>query len=82
MTTIKDAPLNGHDGKILYELYYRQGNNPHPQTVMFYFTPGDMKAVVDRSKRFCEVLNYRFVHVRPAIIDLDKEENVILNKDL
>ena len=41
-----------------------------------------MKAVVDRSKRFCEVLNYRFVHVRAAIVDLDREENVILNKEL
>ena len=77
--THKDS--NGSE-KILYQLYYRQGNNPHPQTVMFYFGGTDMKAVVDRSKRFCEVLNYRFVHVRAAIVDLDREENVILDKEL
>ena len=67
--------------QILYSLYYRQGNNPHPQFTFFYLPATDMQKVTARAKRHCEVMNYRFVYVRPAIVDLDKEENLLFQKD-
>lgn len=63
--------------KVLYTLYYRQGSNPHPQFTSFFMSSVDMQQVTQRAKRHCEVMNYRFVYVRPAIIDLDKEENFL-----
>ncbi len=66
---------------ILYTLFYREGRNPHPQSTFFYHTSRDMKIVVERAKRHCDVMNYRFVQVYPSIRDLDKEENMITHKD-
>ena len=64
----------------LYTLYYRT-DGPHPQLVSFYLPSKDMKFVVERAKRFCETMRYRFVHVKPAIIDLDAEEERHLQRD-
>ena len=63
-----------------YLLYYRQGSNPHPQFFLFYHSqpPGDMRPVVERIKKHCEIMNLRFVNVRPFIIDLDLAEQKIL----
>jgi hypothetical protein len=66
---------------ILYTLYYRQGANPHPNFVSFYLHTKDMKVVAERAKRHCEVMNYRFVYVKQAIIDLDREENILLQRE-
>jgi hypothetical protein len=66
---------------IIYILYYRQGNNPHPQFCFFHHTSTDMKVISERAKRHCEVMNYRFVYVRAALVDLDRAENLLLNRD-
>ena len=58
----------------LYHLFFRQGSNPHPQDTLFYHSSKDMRVVVERAKRFCENMNYRFTQVKPAIVDLDAEE--------
>lgn len=60
-----------------YLLYYRQGNNPHAQFFVFYHASKDMKTITARVKRHCEVMNYRFVYVRPLVVDLDREENFL-----
>ena len=59
-----------------YILYYRQGSNPHPQFFIFFHKspPGKIRDVVDRIKKHCELMNLRFVNVRPAIVDLDEAE--------
>lgn len=67
--------------KFLYTLYYRQSSNPFPNTVSFYHQSKDMKSVSERAKRHCEVMGYRFVYVKPAIIDLDKEENYLMQRE-
>jgi len=63
-------------GKILYILYYRQGANPHPQFLFFYHSSTDMKVIAERAKKHCDFMNFRFVYVRPAVVDLDKMENL------
>jgi hypothetical protein len=63
-------------GKILYILYYRQGANPHPQFLFFYHNSSDMKIIAERAKKHCDFMNFRFVYVRPAVVDLDKMENL------
>lgn len=58
-----------------YILYYRQGQNPHPQFFIFNHPASEnMRAVVDRVKRHCELMNYRFVNVRPFLVDLAEAE--------
>jgi hypothetical protein len=59
---------------IPYILYYRQGSNPHPQFFIFFHKSDKIREVVDRIKKHCEMMNLRFVNVRPAIVDLDEAE--------
>jgi hypothetical protein len=63
---------------VLYTLYYRKGDNPHPQFLFCWLPTQDMKFVADRVKKHCEAMNYRFVYVRPTIVDLDKAEKSAL----
>jgi len=60
--------------KNLYVLYYRAGNNPHAMQKHFFQT-GDMRQVVDRAKKHCEIMGYRFVRVEPFLFDLSADEN-------
>jgi hypothetical protein len=73
--------LTQKSDKILYTLWYRQGSNPHPQFIFFPFPSRDIRTIVDRAKRHCEVMNYRFVSVKATIVDLDHAENFLLNKE-
>ena len=59
---------------IPYLLYYRQGSNPHPQFFVFFHESDNIRVVVDRVKKHCEMMNLRFNNVRPLIVDLDKAE--------
>lgn len=61
-------------GDVLYTLHYRKSDNPHAMFLFFWAPTRDMKVVVERIKRHCEAMNYRFVHVQPAIVDIDKAE--------
>ncbi len=63
-----------HTEGIPYVLFYRQGSNPHPQFFLFYHKSANIREVVDRIKKHCEMMNLRFVNVRPAIVDLDEAE--------
>lgn len=62
------------DAKRLFILYYLQGQNPHPQFFLFSHPSPDIRIVVERIKRHCQLMNMRFVNVRPAIVDLDQAE--------
>ncbi len=59
---------------VPYILFYRQAANPYPLFSVFYHPSHDIRVVVDRVKRHCELMSYRFVSVRPLIVDLDKAE--------
>jgi hypothetical protein len=77
-TTINDAILlkepAKHAAGVPYILFYRQGNNPNPQFFMFYHHSHEIRKVVERIKKHCELMNLRFVNVRPFIVDLDEAE--------
>jgi hypothetical protein len=75
-TNITDEP------KVPYILFYRQGNNPYPQFLMFHHASGsrDMRPVVERAKKHCELMNYRFTNVRPFLVDLDEAESRALGQ--
>ncbi len=61
-------------GETLYILYYRQGSNPHPQFLFFYHPSSDMKIIAERAKKHCDFMSFRFVYVRPAIVNLEASE--------
>ena len=70
---------NAAGEKILYMLYFRQGRNPHPQFSLFYHQSKDPKVAMQRAQRHCEVQGFKFVSVQPAIVDMDKQDNFMLN---
>lgn len=68
------AALTVPTNRIPYILFYRQGSNPHPQFFMFYHESTEIRKVVERIKKHCELMNLRFVNVRPFVVDLDETE--------
>ena len=75
-TTITPHINIAHNEKgIPYILFYRQGSNPHPQFFLFYHESADMRKVVERIKKHCELMNLRFVNVRRFVVDLEEVEN-------
>jgi hypothetical protein len=63
-------------GEVLYTLFYRQGNNPHPLQLNFILKTTEMRVVMERTKKHCDLMNYRFVRVQPFMTDLDRAEKV------
>ena len=59
---------------VPYLLFYRQGNNPNPQFFLFYYPSHEIRKVVERIKKHCELMNLRFVNVRPFVVDLNASE--------
>lgn len=55
-----------------YILFYRHGMNPQCQKG--FKLNGDLRAAVDRAKKHCEVMGYRYIFVRPLVCDLEAEE--------
>lgn len=79
------APVEQKNGSkkdpVVWCLWFRQGNNPHPKTLHFLLATDDQRDAYQRAKRHCEVMNYRFVHVEPFLVDLDLKEN-FLNQEV
>ena len=74
-TTIVHPNILPATSGIPYILFYRQGSNPHPQFFLFYHESADMRKVVERIKKHCELMNLRFVNVRKFVVDLEEVEN-------
>jgi hypothetical protein len=53
-------------------LFYRTGMNPRPQE-KYFEKAGTIVDAVAYAKRYCELLNYRFVHVQKFISDFSEE---------
>jgi hypothetical protein len=60
------------DPSKIYTLFYRHGMNPQCQKGFVH--EGDIKSAVQRAQRHCEVMNYRYIFVRPFVSDIDEEE--------
>ena len=73
---LEEAPI-----PIQYILYYRKTSSPHPEFLTFFMKTTNMRKVMERARRHCEVMNYRFVQVTPFVVDLDKAENFMINKE-
>jgi hypothetical protein len=56
----------------VYILFYRTGMNPRPQE-KYFERHGNLQNAVAYAKRYCELLNYRFVHVQKFISDFDAD---------
>ena len=59
----------------LYQLFWRQGSRPFTETKYFHHK-GDLRSAIERGKRHCEVMNIRFVMVKPFITIFEDEEKV------
>lgn len=54
-------------------LYYIKGPDPHIKQKHFVFA-GEMKDAIQRGKRHCENMSYRFIRVQPFFSSLDEDE--------
>jgi hypothetical protein len=61
------------NAKSLYVLYYRQGANPSYMQKWFEFS-GNLTEAINRGRKHCEIMNMRFLSVRPFLSDLETEE--------
>lgn len=59
--------------KNLYTLFYIRGNAHHLYSKTF-FHQGEFKSVIERGKRHCDAMSYRFIKVIPFISDLVADE--------
>jgi len=57
----------------LYVMYYRHGMNPQLNKVFRH--NGDMASAVLRARKHCEIMGYRYIFLRPFIIDIESEED-------
>lgn len=62
------------DGTRCFTLFFRFGNRP-PLTKVFLFS-GDLPEAIERAKKHCALMGYRFCGCYPHIVDLDKQERL------
>lgn len=59
----------------IYQLFYIQHTKGvHVQVTQFRTPLKDFRDIVQRARKFCDVVRYRYVNVKPFMIDLDAEE--------
>ena len=63
------------DKTRVYTLYYHYRASA-PKTLVFEFK-GSFNEAIERGRAFCARVNYRFIKVKPFIIDLDEREKRI-----
>ena len=72
LTPITAETLTKLDKPRTYILYFHHKASA-PQTKVFEFT-GTFFEAIDRGKKHCELMNYRFIKVRPFIVSFDEQE--------
>lgn len=74
---IKKKNLFFNDGEPrIWTLYYMYGSSS-PISKQFTFD-GNLQEAMMRGRKHCSVMRYRFVRVRPALVDLDHQEEMFL----
>lgn len=71
-TVVPSKPNSIEKDARIYQLWYAYSNLA-PQIKCFPFK-GDMKSAIARARLHCEKMNYRFLRLRPLIVDLDEQE--------
>lgn len=56
----------------VWTLFYRHGVNPRCEKGFYH--DGDMRSAVDRAKKHCELMGYRYIFIRPFVVDIEQEE--------
>ena len=76
----KASPFLSPEGQPRYwNLYYRYGNIP--QVVKAFRLDGTTKDAILRARKHCEIMGFKYILVRPMVVDLDfQEEQFIRNK--
>jgi len=70
-----DTPLKGKEARF-WTLWYRFGTIP-VATKSFIFD-GNLQDATMRARKHCEVMKYRYIFVRPMIVDLDYQEELFI----
>lgn len=55
-----------------YVLWYIK-NIPHTEFIVFEAPSLSMPEVIAQGKNYCEIMRYRFLHVRPLVMNLKAE---------
>jgi len=63
----------------MWTLYYRYGTVPQLQKTFIH--EGDLLAAINRAREHCVKMGYRFICVRPFLIDLEEQEQRRLKGD-
>lgn len=58
----------------LWKLFYKVGYNPRAELVFPF--DGDKDGAIRRGREHCSRMNYKFIHVEPFFVDLDKTERM------
>jgi len=56
----------------LWTLHFRHGMNPG--LTKNFFHEGDLESAQLRARKHCEIMGYRYIFVRPMVIDIEAEE--------
>jgi hypothetical protein len=56
----------------LWTIHYRHGMNATLSKNFFY--DGDLNGAIARAQEHCKIMNYKYIFLRPLIVDIDKEE--------
>ena len=68
---VKDSDINRERFYILYYIY--QNRRTEPKTKVFPFK-GPLAQAIIRGRNHCEKMNYKWITVRPFIVDLEEQE--------
>ena len=62
------------DGTKTFILFFRFGNRPPLSKVFLH--QGDLSDAIDRARKHCAIMNYRFCGCYPFIVDLALQEQL------
>ena len=72
MSSVKAEALKPETSRRFFQLHYRKGQRP-PATKIFILD-GSLAQAIERAKKHCEKMDYRFCGCYPFIVDLDIQE--------
>ncbi len=74
--TLKELANIAHSEPRFWTLWYRFGTVPIA-TKSFIFD-GNLQEATTRARKHCEIMKYRYVFVKPMIVDLDYQEELFI----
>lgn len=80
---VEVIPQGVADLRNLYTIYYLRGGAHQTHQKNFFHSggPTEMRVIIERAKRHCEVMSYRFIKVTPFVNDLKHDEKLAAERD-